>query len=69
MTDTDADRLIRRAMGEFLEMPGLRLTSRQAARLWGVDAVASERLLDRLARTGFLWRNAAGAYTLASFGF
>ena len=29
--------LVERARGEFLEMPGLRLTIPQAARLWGLD--------------------------------
>lgn len=67
MTDLRLDVLVPRARGEFLEMPGLRLTARQAARLWGVDTVTSEHLLDGLARSGFLLRNAAGAYSLAAW--
>jgi hypothetical protein len=37
-----------RIRGEFLEMPGLRLTPRQASRLWAVDASTSEFVLDSL---------------------
>ena len=48
--------LIGRARGEFTEMPGMRLTSRQAARLWGLDAVTSERLLGALVGAGFLMK-------------
>ena len=29
--------LVHRVRGEFLEMPGLRLTRAQAQRLWGLD--------------------------------
>jgi|SoiMethySBSTD1v2_1073268.scaffolds.fasta_scaffold01155_6 DNA-binding IclR family transcriptional regulator len=60
------EQLFPRARGEFLEMPGLRLTPQQAARLWAVDPAMSERLLDALAQAGFLNRNSAGAYSLTS---
>jgi DNA-binding IclR family transcriptional regulator len=66
MTDARFDVLLPRARGEFLEMPGLRLTPRQAARLWGIDAVTSQRLLEGLMRSGLLFRNSAGAYSLAA---
>jgi hypothetical protein len=59
-------RLLTRVRGEFLEMPGLRLTSAQAARLWALDRRTSERILDGLTRAGFLLRNREGAYVLAS---
>jgi hypothetical protein len=58
----------RRVRGEYLEMPGLRLTSAQAARLWAMDCQTSEQILDELTRTGFLSRNHGGAYVLASNG-
>ncbi len=51
-----------RAQGEFNEMPGLCLTPLQAARLWAIDRVTSERVLDTLTATGFLARRADGAY-------
>ena len=47
-------------------MPGLKLTVRQAARLWGLESATSERLLARLADAGFLWRSRDGAYTRMS---
>ena len=51
----------RRIRGEFLEMPGLRLTPAQAARLWALDRQPSERILDGLTSNGFLARNAEGS--------
>lgn len=68
MTDVLMEQLLPRARGEFLEMPGLRLTPPQAARLWAIDAGTSERLLERLTGAGFLVRNNAGAYLLPSRG-
>jgi hypothetical protein len=58
--------LLHRIRSEFLEMPGLRLTSAQAARLWALDRHVSERLLDSLTMTGFLLRTREGAYLRAS---
>ena len=55
-----------RVRGEFLEMPGLRLTPQQASRLWALDRATSELVLDRLASTGFLSRTHEGAYLRAS---
>jgi hypothetical protein len=40
--------------GEFSEMPGLRLTSRQAARLFGVEADIALAVLDELRRASVL---------------
>ena len=34
----------RRAEAEYLEMPGLKLTAKQASRLWHLDAAASATL-------------------------
>jgi hypothetical protein len=58
--------LLTRIRGEFMEMPGLRLTSAQAARLWAIDHRTSEWILDGLTTAGFLLRNRQGAYLLAS---
>jgi hypothetical protein len=58
--------LLHRVRSEFLEMPGLRLTPSQAARLWSLDQGTSARILDRSTATGFLSRNKKGAYLLAS---
>lgn len=54
--------LLHRIQSEFLEMPGLRLTPAQAARLWALDRHTSERLLDRLRMAGFLLKTSEGAY-------
>jgi hypothetical protein len=49
-----------RVRGEFNEMPGLRLTREQAARLWGLDAQACDQVLDRLVAASFLrWSSGA----------
>jgi predicted transcriptional regulator of viral defense system len=55
-----------RARSEFLEMPGLRLTSDEACRLWRLDRTTCRRILERLARSGFLSRTRRGAYLRAS---
>ena len=43
-----------RVRGEFLEMPGMRLTLNQAAKLMGVDVDTAAELLSSLVRVGFL---------------
>lgn len=48
------DELLQRIRGEFMEMPGLRLTTRQAQRLWALDNTTCRRALDRLVESGFL---------------
>ena len=62
MTDTGNGRLLDRARSEFNEMPGLRLTVAQAARLWALDGQTSELILERLVAVGFLSRGSRGAY-------
>jgi hypothetical protein len=56
------DEVLRRVQGEFLEMPGLRLTEPQARRLWGLDSVSCEALLDALVDAKFLFRTRDGAF-------
>ena len=46
--------LVSRIRSEFLEMPGLRLTVLQAARLWGLDEDACRRVIDVLINASFL---------------
>ncbi len=53
---------LRRVKGEFLEMPGLRLTPEQARRLWGLDAAACDALLFALVDAKFLFRTRDGAF-------
>jgi len=54
--------VLRRVQGEFLEMPGLRLTEAQARRLWGLDAAACSALLSALIDAKFLFRTRDGAF-------
>ena len=53
---------LRRVQGEFLEMPGLRLTEAQARRLWGLDAASCGALLRALVDAKFLFRTRDGAF-------
>ena len=50
----ELQRVIERVRGEFNEMPGLRLTPEQAARLWGLDARACSEVLRSLVSSSFL---------------
>jgi hypothetical protein len=54
--------VIRRVQGEYREMPGLRLTTAQAQRLWGLDHAACDQLLTTLVDTKFLFRTRDGAF-------
>ncbi|MGE0706007.1 MAG: hypothetical protein AB7P22_18955 [Vicinamibacterales bacterium] len=51
-----------RVRAEYVEMPGLSLTARQAARLWGFDARRSEHVLSMLVDSGFLRCDRQGRY-------
>jgi hypothetical protein len=51
-----------RIRGEYSEMPGLRLTLRQACRLWQVQADQCEATLESLVLEGFLARTRDGAF-------
>jgi hypothetical protein len=59
------DDLIRRVRGEYLEMPGLKLTSAQASRLWGLDQRTCQKLLHTLLDARFLTCTADGRYSRA----
>jgi hypothetical protein len=52
--------LVDRVRSEFIEMPGLRLTLPQAARLWGLDLTSCEAVVDVLVQCEFLRRTASG---------
>jgi hypothetical protein len=56
------DEVLRRVQGEFLEMPGLRLTEAQARRLWGLDEASCGALLGALVDAKFLFRARDGAF-------
>ena len=65
LPNVDLVRLLDMVKSEYLEMPGLRLTGRQAQRLWALDAATCEALLDMLESTHFLRRSPRGDYMLA----
>jgi len=56
------EQLIGRVRGEYLEMPGLRLTRRQAQRLWALDDDTSDRILKVLVERKFLTRAPDGSF-------
>lgn len=58
--------LVARFGGEFREMPGLRLTLPQAARLFGVQADVAFDVLDELRRASVVARASDGRYALAT---
>jgi hypothetical protein len=58
----ELESLAARVRGEYLEMPGLRVTFAQACRLWQVDVSTCERLLDQLVREGFVCKTDKGFY-------
>ena len=54
--------LLTRITGEFHEMPGLRITLRQASRLWHLDQPTCESLLNTLVENRVLFRTPHGSY-------
>jgi len=62
------DQIVRRIRGEYLEMPGLRLTRAQAQRLWGLDEQTCVQLLDSLTEDRFLLRRIDGTYARLTDG-
>jgi hypothetical protein len=57
--------VLRRVKGEYIEMPGLRLTIAQAQRLWGLDRAVCDALLGALVEAKFLFRTRDGAFVRA----
>ena len=56
------DDVLQRIQGEFVEMPGLRLTAPQARRLWGLEHDTCDALLTALVEARFLIRTRDGAF-------
>ena len=54
--------VVRRIRGEFLEMPGLRLTEQEARRMWRLDETACEAVLGALVDARFLAKTRDGAF-------
>jgi hypothetical protein len=58
--------LTERVRGEFNEMPGLRLTIPQAARLWGLELADCRHVVDALVDEAFLRLTPGGTIIRAS---
>jgi DNA-binding IclR family transcriptional regulator len=56
------DEVLQRIQGEFVEMPGLRLTPAQAQRLWGLERDTCHALLGALVDAKFLEQTRDGAF-------
>jgi hypothetical protein len=56
--------VVRQVRGEYLEMPGLRLTVEQARRLWRLDESACDAVFSTLLDAHFLARTRDGAFVL-----
>lgn len=62
------DALLRRVRGEFREMPGMRLTIDQAARLWTIDRGTCANIFHSLVAARFLEIDPNGRYRKAHSG-
>ena len=56
------DEVLQRIQGEYVEMPGLRLTAAQAQRLWGLERDVCNALLGALVDAKFLAQTRDGAF-------
>ena len=54
--------------GEYSENPGLHLTRKQVQRLWGLDPLTCDALLETLVNVRFLRRTENGTYARAELG-
>ena len=68
MKSRSLEAIVQRVRGEYLEMPGLSLTERQAQRLWHLEPEACQLLLRALVESGFLRRTPRGGYVRAAVG-
>jgi hypothetical protein len=60
MSPREISAAVDRVRAEFMEMPGLRLTLPQAARLMGLDQVTCDHVIGALEHGRFLRRTPAG---------
>jgi len=59
---TSTSEILTRIKMEYLEMPGLKLTTQQARRLWGLPGDLCDAALALLVEQGFLVRTGTGSY-------
>jgi hypothetical protein len=60
--------LIRLVQSEYLEMPGLHLSKRQAQRMWSLDALSTDLIFSTLEAANFLKRMSDDVYIRADLG-
>jgi hypothetical protein len=60
--------MLQRICAEYLEMPGLQLTVKQAQRLWGLDEETCEHVLEFLLEARFLVRTRRNLYARPTDG-
>ena len=58
-----------RIRGEYLEMPGLRLSIEEASRLWALDRIECVELLEHLVHSNFLQCDRNGRYVRKDSGY
>jgi hypothetical protein len=63
-----AEKVLNRIWSEYLEMPGLSLTARQAERLWALDEVTCRDLMDILVDRKMIVCRKDGRYLRANAG-
>ena len=61
-------RVLDRIRAEYLEMPGMKLTTAQLQRLCGVEQTMCTRVLDALVKAQFLALNSDGTYVRLTEG-
>ena len=54
------EHVVQRIRAEFNEMPGLRLTLRQAVRLWGIEEPTCKAVIQELVNSKFLQHTSCG---------
>ena len=66
VSSSSSEQMLQRIAGEYREMPGLRLTTAQAQRLFHLDVQSCTELLRELVHLEFLTCAADGRYARAS---
>lgn len=62
------EHVIATIVGEFNEMPGMKLTREQFCRLWGLERDAADRVIRLLVASGFLRTDQHNRYRRAAGG-
>ena len=65
VTDGKLTASLQRIRSEYLEIPGLHLTRPQVQRLWGLDPIGCDALLETLIEANFLKRTDGAQYVRA----